>query len=207
MIHIRALISYLLLIGLAVVYTLFLEAPGGSYLITALAAAAVISVLLCFYTARRLDAVIEISGDILNRSDNVTVSLVLNNDGFLPTAFITAELFASYHFTTGSPQKMRTAVFGKGSVSFSADYKAVFFGKGRVGVSSISVTDYLGLCSLRINLPKAIEEIKVYPDIPEVDSREGLARSLTRARKLPSPFSRSTALPGMSIANTSRVTV
>ena len=181
MIHIRALISYLLLIGLAVVYTLFLEAPGGSYLITALAAAAVISVLLCFYTARRLDAVIEISGDILNRSDNVTVSLVLNNDGFLPTAFITAELFASYHFTTGSPQKMRTAVFGKGSVSFSADYKAVFFGKGRVGVSSISVTDYLGLCSLRINLPKAIEEIKVYPDIPEVDSREGLARSLTDA--------------------------
>lgn len=181
MINIKAVISYLLLIGLAVLYTLYLEAPGGSYLITALAAAALLSVLLCVYTAKKLKVHIEISGDILNRGDTVTVSLVFTNEGFLPTSFVTAELFSSYHFTTDSPLRIRTSVFGRSTTEFSADHRAEFFGKGRVGVSSISVTDFLGLCTLRVDIPKAIAEIKVYPDIPEVNSREGLARSLTDA--------------------------
>ena len=181
MLNIKALISYLLLIGLAVLYTLFLEARGGSYLITALCAAAAISVLLCFYTARKLKVQIEISGDILNRNDNVTVSLVIVNEGLLPTVFTNAELFSSYHFRTSSPQKLRTSVFGKGKVRFTADYKAEFFGKGKVGVSSVSATDFLGLVTIRLDIPKAVAEIKVYPDIPEVNSREGLARSLTDA--------------------------
>ncbi|MBP3853986.1 MAG: DUF58 domain-containing protein [Ruminiclostridium sp.] len=181
MINVKALISYLLLIGLAVLYTLFLEAPGGSYLIIALTSAALISLLLCAYTARKLTAEIEISGDILNRGEISTVSLVLKNEGVLPTSFITAELFSSYHFTTASSQKLRTAVFGKGSVRFTAEYRAELFGKGRVGISSISVTDHLGILSLRVNIPKAIADIKVYPDIPEVNARDGLARSLTDA--------------------------
>ena len=46
MINVRSVITYLLLIALAVLYTLYLEAPGGSYLIIALVSAAVISLLL-----------------------------------------------------------------------------------------------------------------------------------------------------------------
>ena len=181
MIHIKNLIGYVMLTGLAVLYTLFLEAPGGSYLIIALIAAAVISVAVCVCSKFALSANIEVSADILNRGELTSVSLVIIKNGLLPSAFIDAELFSSYHLTTGSLQKIRTAVFGKDRLSFRADYKAEFFGKGRVGISSITVTDYLGLVSFRVNIPKAISEIKIYPDIPEVDRREGLARSLTDA--------------------------
>lgn len=181
MVNIKALISYILLIGLAVLYALFLEGPGGSYLITALVSAAVISVLLGVYTARKLNTELEISGDILNRNDTAVITLVFTNTGVLPSAFVTAELFSSYHLSTSSPQKLRTAVLGRSSVRFTADYKAVFFGTGKIGVTSVFVTDYLGLCSLRVALPKAMTEVRIYPDIPEVNSREGLARSLTDA--------------------------
>ena len=175
------MISYLLLIGLAVLYTLFLEARGGTYLIVALVSAAVLSVLLCVYTSKKLNARIEISGDILNRNDAAVVSLVLTNTGVLPSSPVSAELFSSYHFTTDAPGKLRTAVFGKKTRSFGITYRAEFFGKGKIGVSNIYVTDLIGLCSMRLDLPKAIAEIKVYPDIPEVEAREGLARSLTDA--------------------------
>ena len=181
MLHFKAILSYLVLIGLAVLYTLYLEGAGGSYLIIALAAAAAISVGLCVYTKRNVTAEIEISGDILDRGDTATVGLVLNKTGILPSSFINAELFSSYHFTTLSDQNIGTAVFGRGRQSFTAEYRAEFFGKGKVGISSITVTDYLGLISFRVNVPKAIAEIKIYPDIPEVNARDGLARSLTDA--------------------------
>jgi len=181
MIHFKSIFAYTVLIGLAVLYTLFLEGAGGSYLIIALVTAAVISVLIGVYTKRMLTAGIEISQDVLNRGENVTVTLVLEKSGILPSSFIDAELFSSYHFTSGAQQKIRTAVFGSGREEFSSDYQAAFFGRGKVGISTITVTDYLGLVSFRVNLPKAIAEIKIYPDIPEVDRREGLARSLTDA--------------------------
>ncbi|MCR4780272.1 MAG: DUF58 domain-containing protein [Ruminiclostridium sp.] len=181
MIHIKAILAYIVLIGVAVLYTLFLEGAGGSYLIIALAAAAVISVAVCLYTKRMLTASIEISADVLNRGESVTVSLVLNKAGVLPSSFIDAELYSSYHFSADSEQRIRTSVFGSGKAYFSASYKAAFFGKGRVGISSVTVTDYLGLVSFRVDLPKTSETVKVYPDIPEVDRREGLARSLTDA--------------------------
>lgn len=181
MVNIRSIITYLLLIALAVLYTLYLEAPGGSYLIIALVSAAVLSLLLCAYTKKKLTARIQISADILNRAETASVKLVLENSGVLPSSFVSAELFSSYHFSTGSPQRIRAAVFGRASMEFAADYKAEFFGKGRIGISSIVLTDFLGLCSFRVNLPKAFAEIKIYPDIPDVDRREGLARSLTDA--------------------------
>ena len=181
MIKVKALISYLLVVGLAVLYTLFLEAPGGSYLIIALVSAAVISVLLCVYTARKLTAAIEINGDILNRGDEAAISLVITNTGVLPSVFVTAQLFSSYHFTSDSPEKLRTAVLGRKSFRFTAYHRAEFFGKGKIGVSSIAVTDFLGILSLKMSLTKAMAEIKVYPDIPGVNAREGLARSLTDA--------------------------
>ena len=181
MINVKAIITYLLLIALAVLYTLYLEAPGGSYLVIALVSAAVISLLLCAYTKKKLTAHISISEDILNRAETASVKLVLENSGVLPSSFVSAELFSSYHFSTASPQRIRAAVFGRSSMEFAADYKAEFFGKGKIGISSIVLTDFLGLCSFRVAMPKASAEIKIYPDIPAVDRRAGLARSLTDA--------------------------
>jgi uncharacterized protein (DUF58 family) len=181
MIHFKSIFAYIVLIGVAVLYTLFLEGAGGSYLIIALAAAAVISVAICIYTKTALTAAIEISADVLNRGEEVTVSLVLNKSGVLPSSFIDAELYSSYHFTARSESRIRTCVSGSGSASFSTTYRADFFGRGRVGISAVTVTDYLGLVSFRVDLPKTMETVKVYPDIPEVDRREGLARSLTDA--------------------------
>ncbi|MBO6302332.1 MAG: DUF58 domain-containing protein [Ruminiclostridium sp.] len=181
MINVKALITYLLMIGLAVLYTLFLEPAGGCYLIAALTSAAVISAALCVYSSRMLKAELETNGDILDRGSMVNVTLVLTNTGVLPSTFVNAEMFASYHLTTDDPVSVRSCVFGKSTVRFTASYRAGFFGKGKAGISSLYVTDFLGLFRMGIELPKGMAEIKVCPDIPGVNSREGLARSLTDA--------------------------
>ena len=179
MINIKAVVSYVFIVGTAVLYTLFLEAKGGCYLITALAAAALISVLICVYTKRKLSVLVWVSEDVLNRGDVVSVHVLLKKSGVLPSSFINAEMYSSYHFSSSSPQKIKTAVFGTGRVDFTADYRAGYFGKGRIGIGTVTVSDYLGLCSFVVPVSKPSEEIKIYPNVPEVNAREGLARSLT----------------------------
>ncbi len=169
------------MIGLAVLYTLFLEPAGGCYLIIALTAAALISVAACARSSHSLKASLDVSGDILSRGDTSVISLVITNNGILPSTFVNAEMFSSYHFTCDAPMTVHTCVFGKSTVRFTAEHRAEFFGKGKIGISSLYVTDFLGLCRMKIELPKAMTEIKVCPDIPGVNSREGLARSLTDA--------------------------
>lgn len=179
--NIKNIVSYLFLIAVAVLFMLFLDGPGGSYLLIALIAAALISVSLCIYTKNTLSAELKLDENILNKGDIVRLSLKLEKRGSLPTSFITAEFFSSVHFSANGENKLRTVIFGKEETAFEKAYRAGYFGSGKIGVSSIIVSDYLGLISFNIYIRNSLTEVKIYPDIPEISGRDGFARSLTDA--------------------------
>lgn len=174
-----AILEYLFIVGISVLFMLFLDGPGGSYLIIALVSAAVISILLAVITRRSINAEISVSEDILNKGDNISLFVNIHKTGFLPTTFIELSLFSGFRLKTDMPESTRIIIFGKDKTAFKVDYRAEIFGKCMVGLKSLRVTDFFGLVSFDIPINNKMRSvIRIYPDIPNVGSRDGLARSL-----------------------------
>ena len=178
---IKNIISYQLLIIVSALFMLFLDGPGGSYLLCALIIAEIISVSICIYTKKTLSAELKLDENILNKGDTVRLSLKLSKKGFIPTSFITAEFVSSVHFSSDGNDKLKIVIFGKDETAFEKIYRAGYFGNGKIGVSSIIVSDYLGLLSFNIYIRNSLSEVKIYPNIPEISGRDSFARSLTDA--------------------------
>ena len=180
-INFKGIAVYIFLIIVSVLFMLYLDGPGGGYLLIALVTAAIISLSLCIYTRYCISLKTEVNSDVLNCGDIATVTVTIGRKGIIPTSLITAELYSSYHFIGEDEKAIRTVVFGKDKYSRSFNFRAEFFGKGKIGIGNITVSDYLGLLSFRLNIPGVITSVKIYPDIPEINGREGLARSLADA--------------------------
>lgn len=180
-INIKGIAAYIFLIIVSVLFMLYLDGPGGAYLLIALITAAIISVSLCIYTRYCISLKTEVNSDVLNRGDVAHISVSIGRKGIIPTSLITAELYSSYHFSGEAEKNVRTVIYGREKYYGSFDFRAEYFGRGKIGVGNVVVSDYLGLISFRLNIPGTITSVKVYPDIPEINGREGLARSLTDA--------------------------
>ena len=137
---IKSILEYLALITVAVLFMLFLDGPGGGYLLIVLVAAAVVSIGLCIYTKHNITSQLEVSEDILNKGDIVQLSVIVKKSGILPTAVLTAEFFAGYNFKPKSSMKVRTVMFGRDECIFRSEYIAEYFGKGKLGLSAFSVS-------------------------------------------------------------------
>ncbi len=177
--NIKAISAYLVLIIVSVLFMLFLDGAGGCYLLVILIAAAALSVGLCVYTKRSVSASLNVSEDILNKGDIVTLSLTVTKRGVLPSSVLSAEFICSYNFAPLSANKISTVMTSREGGVFSVEYRADYFGKGRLGLSALVVSDFLGLCSFRVPVPQAMLEVKVYPDIPEICEGDSFARGIS----------------------------
>lgn len=180
-INIKALVSYLFMIAISVLFMLFLDGPGGSYLLISLLAGLIVSFSVFIWSKNTVSAHIQLSEDILNKGDIVKVNVELRKKGFLPTAFIRFAFSSSIHFITNEHDSYSVVIFAMDSHRVEKIYKAVFFGNGNVGVSDMVISDYLGIFSYSVNNLALLNTIKIYPDIPEVSGRDNFARSLTDA--------------------------
>lgn len=176
--NIKSIIAYLMLIVVSVLFMLFLDGAGGCYLLIVLVLAALASISLCLYTKRSVTTSLSVSEDILNKGDTVRLSLTVKKRGILPTSVLSTEFISGYNLIPLSAKKVSTVMLGREDNVFSAEYKAEYFGKCRLGLSSFVVSDFLGLCSFRIPISQAMLEIKIYPDIPEIREGDSFARGI-----------------------------
>lgn len=176
--NIKSIIAYLVLIVVSVLFMLFLDGAGGCYLLIVLVLAAIVSIGLCLYTKRSVNATLSVSEDILNKGDTIKLSLTVKKQGILPTSVLSAEFICGYNLIPLSTKRISTVMLGREDNIFSAEYKAEYFGKCRLGLSSFVVSDFLGLCSFRVPISQAMLEIKIYPDIPEICEGDCFARGI-----------------------------
>lgn len=174
--------SYIFVIAISVLFMLFLDGPGGSYLTTALILALVISLLVLLWTKKTIAVHTEVSEDILNKGDSVKVSLSFKKSGFIPTCFIKFRFAASSHFMGADDKINSVIIFGSDEYTVDSDFKAFFFGTGTLGSDEIILTDYFGIFMFKLRSADMLyRKIKIYPDIPEINSRDDFAGSLTDA--------------------------
>ena len=180
-VNFKALISFIFMIAISVLFMLFLDGPGGSYLLISILSALIISFLVFLWSKKTISANVELSEDILNKGDILKITVQLRKKGFLPTSFIRFSFSSSVHFNSEGRKIYSTIIFAQDSYFVEERITAAFFGNGNAGVTDMVISDYLGIFSYSLNDPSLYKTIKIYPDIPEVSGRDNFARSLTDA--------------------------
>lgn len=180
-INVKSLIAYLFTVAISLLFMLFLDGPGGSYLLIALTMALLISLGIFLWTKKTITVEVRISEDILNKNDTLKVSVHLRKKGIVPTVFINFSFSSSIHFCTEGDNDFCTVIFAQEDYSVEKNFVAMYFGSGNAGAVNVTVSDYLGIFSFTLNNPELYKTVKIYPEIPEVSGRDGFARSLTDA--------------------------
>lgn len=162
-------------------FMLYLDGPGGSYLVIVTIAGLVISFGVFLWTKRTLSYSVTLSEDVLNKGDILSVNLTLRKQGIIPTSLVKFSFSDCMLLISDERKKFCTIIFGHDEETIEQNFKVCFFGSGRTGVDKITISDYLGIFSYDITDRSLIQSIRVYPDIPEVSGKDSFARSLTDA--------------------------
>ncbi len=180
-INFRNLFAYLFTVAVSVLFLLFLDGQGGSYLIIALVLGLILSFSIFIWTYKTVMAELNVSEDILNKGDNIKATLVLRKKGLLPTSLIKFNFSNTVHFTSEENKSLCLIIFAQDVYSVERSFRSVFFGNGKVGTNEIIISDYFGIFTFKINNTDLYRTVKIYPDIPEISNRDNFARSLTDA--------------------------
>ncbi len=180
-IDVKSLAAYVFIIIISVLFMLFLDGPGGTYLVIATSAALIISFGIFFWTRAKLAYFIKLSEDVLNKGDTLSLELTLKKQGVLPSAVIRFSFSECPLLFSETYEDYSVVIFGHDEEVIRKSFKASFFGSGRVGAAKITVTDYFGILSYDIISRDLMENVRIYPDIPEVGGKDSFARSLTDA--------------------------
>ncbi len=180
-VNVKNLITYIFIMIVSVLFMLFLDGPGGTYLVIATSAALLLSAGIFLWTRTMLTCSLRLSEDVLNKGDVLNVELILRKQGFLPTSIIRFA-FSDCPFLYAEAREINTVViFGHDEEIIEKSFKATFFGSGRTGVEKIVVSDYLGIFYYEITDRSLMQSVRIYPDIPDVSGKDSFARSLTDA--------------------------
>ena len=100
-INFKGIAVYIFLIIVSVLFMLYLDGPGGGYLLIALVTAAIISLSLCIYTRYCISLKTEVNSDVLNCGDIATVTVHIK------------KIREKIEFNTAKPQYIET-IWGVG---------------------------------------------------------------------------------------------
>lgn len=180
-INIKNLAAYIFIMIVSVLFMLFLDGPGGTYLIIVTSAALIISFGIFLWTKAKLSYSLKLSEDILNKGDILNVELVLGKKGFLPTSMIKF-VFSDCPLLYSETNEINSIViFGHDEEIVEKSFRATFFGSSRTGVEKVVVSDYLGIFCYEIIDRNLMQSVRIYPDIPDVSGKDSFARSLADA--------------------------
>ena len=83
-----ALLAYIITIIISILFMLFLDGPGGTYLLIALTSAFFLSLGLFCWTIKTIKYELNVSENILNKNDYLKAVFTIKKSGFMPTVFI-----------------------------------------------------------------------------------------------------------------------
>ncbi len=168
------IIGYLLSIGLSFVFALYCSWRIGIFLMLTLLLAPVLSLLLTLIFRYMLSAQIQLSKPLVAKKEKLLLSISLRNRFLLPTPGILVETYAepcvSYANTV-----YEVAVMPFSSISLEIPVTANICGACQVGISKISIQDYLGVFTFPVS-SRLTQALSIVPDIAEISGDEDYIR-------------------------------
>lgn len=176
---VRSLLSYIGCIGMALFVTFIIDGTIGMVLTYALIIALIASLIMTLAVLRSVSVQPALSRSAVSKGDGLSLDIKLTNTRFLPVPIIEVTVEPTAHFKLGGENVLRGSVAGKSINTLKLPVTAVHSGKAHIRISSVKLTDYLGIFSFRLKLSNELSDltVAVYPDVPDVAVQTSLIKA------------------------------
>jgi len=184
----KTILSYIVIFAMLTLFTLFLDAVSGLFIIFILIGAIVISTALHIYAVKKFDCDISANAVLIEKNEEVRLTVRVSKAPFFLPSVFEIKLKPSYHFDCADGSMFVT--LGRAEKERVFILKSEFWGKSAVELEYIKCRDILGIVSslkfLHINafpdiIGKNHVSVKIFPAIPDLSERSELVRVLEDA--------------------------
>jgi uncharacterized protein (DUF58 family) len=178
---VKNLISFLSCLALSVGLAYLISGSGGIFIAVLLIMATITSLALLALSHSTIDISMGLSGNIVNKGDELTARLDFNKKFFFPSSFIEVTLAVTPNIEgEDGSLAYRFICTGLRGDSIEIPLKARLCGGAEVSVEKITFTDYLGMFRMKKKKLPEMCKVKILPRIPDTGSQNEVLRSVSQ---------------------------
>lgn len=170
----NGLFGYVLSIGLAVIFALYLSGRVGWFLVLAFVLAPVLSAFLAWCVSKRIRIMADPDSDIVSKGDSCRLHIEIENRWIFPSPSIAIAIHDSVCVKSHNKHYL-VSVMPFSREEFDVEYTARICGSTWIGLENVVVKDYFDLFSFKLKDAKEQHfqwNVGVIPEIAEISERD-----------------------------------
>ena len=183
------LFLYLLAIGFGVFFALYLNAAIGWTFVYILVCSPIFSLIVTYALTRRkrITLTADVNRSMLYKRETTVLRIIAKNKSLLPVPAIKIKLAVPKGLTRIDNEENYVncvlSISPRSQAVIEIEYKAAVWGICKVGAENAVLHDFMGFFKFAMPCTELLREIKVFPDIPEIEGDAPLLRAASEAAK------------------------
>lgn len=177
---------YLTAIAIGIVFALFLSASVGWTFVYMLVCAPIFSFAITFFLAHRSRVLIisDVDRTMLYKGETVTLRIIVCNRSIFPVPAVKLKISTPGGLVPeNSCEYYVVSVSPKSESVVEIRYRAKVWGRFMIGAESAFLHDFMNFFKFRMSCLDSVNEIRIFPDIPEIQGDSPLLRSAAEAAR------------------------
>ncbi len=177
---------YLMAIAIGVAFALFLSASVGWTFVYMLVCAPIFSLGITFFLTKgsRVSITSDVSSTMLYKGELTILRVIVRNKSIFPVPAVKVKIsFPGGLVPESSCEHYVVSVSPRSESIVEIKYKAKVWGRFMIGAESAFMHDFMSFFKFRMSCLDAVNEIKVFPNIPEIQGDSPLLRSAAEAAR------------------------
>lgn len=175
-----SILLYFVAIAIGVAFALCLSASIGWTFVYMLVCLPLFSLAITFFLTRRkrVSIVSDVDRTMLYKGERAVLRIIVRNKSIFPVPAIKVKLSASGGLISeNSCEYFVVSVSPRSESVIETGYTAKVWGRYIIGAESVFMHDFVGFFKFRIHCLEAVNEVSVFPDIPDMQGDSPLLRS------------------------------
>lgn len=175
----RMILSYVTMLFILLMYTLFLDGTSGMILMIFFILTPIISVVLTIIAGKGLKTMLICTDDNIRKNHSFDYTIKLIKKSPLPAPFIIVHTSESPHFSNNAENIIKASMAVKKEISIEKRICPQFSGNGYISIDSVIIYDYLNIFSFKIKNMSYAQKISIVPEIHELNSAGTVFRAVS----------------------------
>lgn len=177
---------YLMAIAIGVVFALFLSASVGWTFVYMLVCAPIFSFGITLFLSRgsRVSIRSDVDRTMLYKGEYAALKIIVRNKSIFPVPAVKIKVSSAGGLVPeNSGEYYVVSVSPRSESVVEINYKAKVWGRFFIGAESAFMHDFMSFFRFRMSCLDAVNEVKIFPDIPEIQGDSPLLRSAAEAAR------------------------